>query len=66
MYVYINVHINIMYKIYIYICIYIHICIYIFYVCYRCKHIGIPTCTQQLLTQSVIRPEDGRLKRRNM
>ena len=37
-----------------------------FYVFYRSKHIGIPICTQHLLTQSVRRPEDDRLKGRNM
>jgi len=38
----------------------------VFYVFNRCKLIGIPTYTQHLLTQSVRRPEDDRLKGRNM
>jgi len=33
-----------------------------FYVFYQCKHIGIPTYTQHLLTRSVRRPDDYRLK----
>jgi len=34
-----------------------------FYVFYQCKHIGIPACTQHLLTRYVRRPDDARLKR---
>jgi len=33
-----------------------------FYVCYKCKHNGIPTYTQHLLTRSVRRADDDRLK----
>ena len=33
------------------------------YVFYQCKNIEIPTCTQHLLTRSVRRPDDDRLKR---
>jgi len=33
------------------------------YAFYHCKHIGIPTCTQHLLTRSARRPDDDRLKR---
>ena len=50
-----------------YLYIYIHTVMYLYTdVFYRCKHIGIPTCTQHMLAQSVRRPEDDRLKRRNM
>ena len=34
-----------------------------FYAFYQRKHIGIPTCTQHLLTRSARRPDDDRLKR---
>jgi len=36
---------------------------YEFYVFYQCKRIGIPTCTQHLLTLSAGRPNNDRFKK---
>ena len=51
--------------IYTYIFTHTHTYTYMFmyvYVFYRCKYIWIPTRTAHLLTQSVRRPDDDRLK----